>query len=37
MKINDLLNKKVLVWGLGAEGKEILNYLSLHKITTLIF
>jgi UDP-N-acetylmuramoylalanine--D-glutamate ligase len=33
MKINDLLNKKVLVWGLGAEGKEILNYLSLHKIT----
>ena len=30
-----MLNKKVLVWGLGAEGKELLNYLSLHKITML--
>ena len=33
MKISNLYNKKVAVWGLGAEGKEITNYLLSHKVT----
>lgn len=33
MKISDLVNKVVAVWGMGAEGKDILRYLAAHKIT----
>lgn len=33
MKISDLKDKTVAVWGMGKEGKEILNYLALHKVT----
>ncbi len=33
MKISDLLGKKIAVWGLGAEGKDILNYLKSHDVT----
>lgn len=33
MRIADLKDKTIAVWGMGKEGKEILNYLSGHKIT----
>ncbi len=33
MLINDLKNKKIAVWGLGAEGQQIVQYLQKHKIT----
>ena len=32
MKISDLQNKKVAIWGLGSEGVDILHYLSSHGI-----
>lgn len=36
MKINDLKNKKVLVLGLGREGKSTLNFLKKHFPTKVI-
>ena len=33
MKISDLQNKVVGVWGMGAEGKDILNYLKNNNVT----
>ena len=32
MRINDLRNKKIAVWGLGAEGQQAVKYLSAHGI-----
>ena len=32
MRINDLRNKKIAVWGLGAEGQQAVKYLSTHGI-----
>lgn len=32
MKISDVAGKKIAVWGMGAEGKDALNYLKNHKI-----
>ena len=36
MRINDLKNKKIAVWGLGAEGQQIVRYLQTHNITQQI-
>lgn len=36
MKINDLKNKRIAVWGLGAEGQQIIRYLQAHKVTQKI-
>ncbi len=33
MKISDLKDKKIAVWGMGAEGKDIVQYLAKHNIT----
>lgn len=30
MKISDIAGKKIAVWGMGAEGKEALNYIKSH-------
>ena len=30
MKISDIAGKKIAVWGIGAEGKEALNYIKSH-------
>lgn len=36
MRINDLKNKKIAVWGLGVEGQQAVRYLNGHKITDKI-
>ena len=36
MIINDLKNKKIAVWGLGAEGKQIIAYLQKHALSDKI-
>ena len=37
MLINDLYNKKIAIWGMGAEGQSVKSYLEKHKITEDIF
>lgn len=32
MRISDLQNKKIAVWGIGKEGQEIIRYLSTRRI-----
>lgn len=36
MRIDDLRGKKTAVWGLGAEGRQAVRYLTEHKITDKI-
>lgn len=36
MKINDLLNKKILIWGYGLEGKSAMNFFLKKKIKNTI-
>lgn len=36
MRISDLQNKKIAVWGLGKEGRDIINYLVSHNISNRI-
>lgn len=32
MLLSDLQNKNIMVWGLGAEGKSVVDYLSRHNL-----
>ncbi len=36
MRIEDLRGKKTAIWGLGAEGRQAVRYLTEHKITDKI-
>lgn len=36
MLINDLRNKKILIWGMGSEGRAVKEYLEKHKISSQI-
>lgn len=37
MLINDLKNKKILIWGLGSEGRAVKEYLEKHKVSSKIY
>lgn len=36
MLINDLRNKKILIWGMGSEGRAVKEYLEKHKVSSKI-
>ena len=37
MLLSDLENKKILIWGMGSEGKSVFDYLTSHSIGAEIF
>ena len=36
MLISDLQNKKILIWGMGSEGRAVKEYLERHKVSSKI-
>ena len=36
MLISDLKDQKILIWGMGSEGKSVYDYLARHQVSSFI-